>query len=220
MEFLRQNAQVISAFASTGSLIIWTVYAVLFYKGFKRQRSAHLYIHAAGDGGPSTECLIINLSPEPVHILCSIAVRGDEAIQVQAPTDEQMPLQARVKQGPLKSGGSFSLGSFADIAQALNNLTASDRDEPEQCLEIRVAAIHGASDQPVGAARGFLYDSESLEVAPNIPHTEQKRSRRAAREVKHWMEQCGSYRKARAADNDEIPEQKQGGRRQSGEGMG
>lgn len=208
-EILRQNAPILSAFASIGSFGIWFVYAVLFYKGFKRQRSAHLYVHAAGDGGPGTECLVINLSPEPVHVLCSIAARGEEVVQIQSAEDERIPLQSRVKQGPLKTGECLSLGGFEEIVKALDDLSGSKCDQPEQHLEIRVAAIHGASDRPIGAVRGFYYDTQRCEVTPDRPQTVQKRSRREAREVRYWMERCGSYRKDGGAGSDEIPEKKQ-----------
>jgi hypothetical protein len=198
LEALRQNAQVISALASVGGFLIWATYALLFYRGFRRQRSSHIFIHAAGDGGPGTECLVINLSPEPVHILCSIATSENQAVQIQAPDSESVPIKARVKQGPLETGESLCLGKFDDIFHSLLHPQEQEKEQEddanEQTLEIRVAAIHGLDDKPIGATRSFIFMRDKRCVIPAIPYTVQKRSRRQAREVKQWMEQCGSYR--------------------------
>lgn len=196
VEFLSQNAPIVSAFASAGGFFIWTVYAFLFYSEFRRRRGSHIFIHAAGDGGPRTECLVINLSQEPVHILCSLAASRESAVQIQAIGNEELSVKARAKQGPLKTGESLSLGKFSQIADEVQQLSgpSGNREASEQRLEVRIAAIHGLSDEPVGALRGFIYNWASSEVIPDMPHTEQKRSRRMSRHVRHWMEQCDSYR--------------------------
>lgn len=193
LELLRENAPLISALAGVGSFFIWFIYAILFYSEFRYRRSPHLFIHAAGDGGANTECLIINLSSEPVHILCSLASQDNVAVQIQDPAEQDLPIKVRSKQGPLDAGESLSLGRFESIAQALG-IGTRDSDKREQHLEIRVAAIHGLKDQPIGASRGFLYNTASSHVIANMAYTQQKRSRRGSREVKKWMEQCHSYR--------------------------
>lgn len=193
LEILRQNAPLISAFAAVGSFFIWFIYAILFYSEFRYRRSHHLFIHAAGDGGANTECLIINLSSEPVHILCSLASQDHVAVQIQDPAEQELSIKVRSKQGPLEAGESLSLGRFENIAQALG-IGSKDSDKQEQHFEVRVAAIHGLKDQPIGASRGFLFNTDSSHVIPNMAYTQQKRSRRESREVKKWMEQCHSYR--------------------------
>lgn len=208
LEFLRQNAPLLSAFASVGGFFIWTIYAILFYSELRYRRSPHIFIHAAGDGGSSTECLIINLSSEPVHVLCSLASRDDVAVQIQASSDQELPLKVRAKQGPLDTGESLSLGRFESIARELEDIADVVRerekrekrekreecDDDEQQIDVRVAAIYGKSDLPIGATRRFIYNKGSSRIIPSMPHTEQKRSRRGSRLVSQWMEQCHSYR--------------------------
>lgn len=199
LEFLRQNAPLLSAFASVGGFFIWTIYAILFYSELRYRRSPHIFIHAAGNGGSSTECLIINLSSEPVHVLCSLASRDEIAMQIQASPDQDLPLKVRAKQGPLDTGESLSLGRFESIARELEGIAggvgeSEEGDASEQQIDVRVAAIYGQSDLPIGATRRFIYNKESAQIIPSMPHTEQKRSRRESRLVSQWMEQCHSYR--------------------------
>lgn len=200
MEFLRQNASVISALAAVGSFFIWTIYAFLFYSEFRRRRSSHIFIHAAGNGGPETECLVINLSSEPIHIFCSLVASDQAAVQIQANDDKNLSLKGRSKQGPLGAGESLSLGRFDQIVQKVkpwsNHTNSSDTSTNEFKIEVRVVAIHGMSDEPAGAARAFIYNSATSNVIPCTAHTEQKRSRCSSKEVRTWMAECNSYRKA------------------------
>ncbi len=169
---------------------------MLFYSQFRRQRASHIFIHAAGNGGADTECLVINLSSEPIHILCSVATYRDCSVQVEAASDQEMSIQARSKQGPLETGELLSLGRFDSLMKELKSACGDSfcDDEEYHRLEIKVAAIHGLSDRPVGAVRGFVYDNAMLKVVPDMAHTEQKRTRLESKQVRRWMIDCGTYR--------------------------
>src|SRR5690606_34544068 len=176
LEILQQNAPLISAFAAVGSFFIWFTYAILFYSEFRYRRSPHLFIHAAGDGGANTECLIINLSSEPVHILCSLALHDDVAVQIQASPEQDLSIKDYSKQGPLDAGESLSLGRFEDIAQDLG-VGPRSCDEQEKHLEVRVAEVHGLRDEPIGESGGFLYSTASTTVVADLAAPTQRRTR-------------------------------------------
>lgn len=191
MNWLLQNANAISALASTGMLVIWSLYAWLFYQGYQRQRGSQLFIHEAGAEGPASTCMLVNLSKEPIHILCSIAARGDRIVQLRdtEQTEGLGPFQ-RNKQGPLGMGESMQLASFDKICRELDLTQESDDEQGFSHFEIRVAAIHGFREWPVGARREFRLDHRSSQIWPLQEHTEQLRSKRKAVEIRSWIEGC------------------------------
>jgi hypothetical protein len=68
-QWLRENAFLVSMAVNIGLLIIWTFYAILFYQGYARQRRPMLIVHLSNWFAKEAECLIVNLTREPVHIL-------------------------------------------------------------------------------------------------------------------------------------------------------
>ncbi|MCW8193799.1 hypothetical protein F6455_03235 [Proteobacteria bacterium 005FR1] len=190
MEWFLDNAQAISALASAGMLVIWSMYAWLFYQEFRRQRGSQLFIHEGGSQGPNATCMLVNLSKEPIHVLCSMAAYGDETVQLHdtEKTDGAGPIN-RTKQGPLQMGELLELGSFKRICQALNLPQSSGSDEISE-FEIRVVGIHGFREWPVGARRRFQIDHKTSEIWPLTERTEQLRSKRHAAEVRNWIASC------------------------------
>lgn len=193
MEWLNHHAPVISALASTGMMLIWVGYAWLFYQEFRRQRGSDLFIHEAGGGELRSVCLLVNLSREPVHVLCSLATRDGATLRLQDRTgQDDLSVSQRARQGPLACGEIMTLGVFEDI---YGELEGSARGEggahgelnETQLIEIRVAAIHGFRQWPVGARRRFRVDVAGKQVRPATTTTEQLHSRRDAREVQRWI---------------------------------
>jgi hypothetical protein len=191
MNWLYQHADVISALASGGMLFIWTFYAWLFYQEFRRQRGSQLFIHEAGAEDPNSTCMLVNLSKEPIHILCSMAAL-DNGMTVRLHDTEEDNTRGtiqRSKQGPLGMGQSLELGSFQRICKAMGlPREADDRDESE--FEIRVAAIHGFRQWPIGAHRRFRMNHRNREIWPLQENTTQMHSKREAAEVREWILSC------------------------------
>ena len=191
MNWLQQYANLISAFASTGMLIIWTIYAWLFYQEFRRQRGAELFIHEAGGGKPDSACLLVNLSKEPVHILCSLATRNGATVRLRNTQNlDNLPATQRAKQGPLQAGESMTLGSFETICRQLGVTSENSSSESVLVIEVRVAAIHGFRQWPVGARRRFRLENRARKVTPAMRTTEQLHSRKRGHEVQRWIETC------------------------------
>lgn len=189
MVWLQQHANVISALASTGMMLIWVVYAWLFYQEFRRQRGAHLFIQATGDRQRGSSCLLVNLSSETVHVLGSLAAGDDAVVRLRDLSGrDNLSAAERAMLGPLGAGQAMDLGSFDDIRRELDDASRRDGDTRETAvIEIRVAAIHGFREWPVGARRRFRLDP-SGRVAPEGYFTEQLHSRHQAREVQEWVE--------------------------------
>lgn len=191
MGWWQQHANFISALASTGMLVIWTFYAWLFYQEFRRQRGAQLFIHEAGGGEPESVCMLVNLSKEPVHILCSLATCDGATARLHDTQDhDRMSPTQRAKQGPLQAGESLTLGSFETIRRQLGIMPDNSSGGDATIIEVHVAAIHGFRQWPVGARRRFQLTNRAKKVVPATKTTEQLNSRRQAREVQSWLESC------------------------------
>lgn len=195
MQWLQENASLISAVASSGMLIVWTFYAWLFYEGFRRQRAAELFVHEAGGGTTGSKCLLVNLGKEPVHVVCSMAFRDGAAARLHDTSEERdLPAEQQTKQGPLQVGSSLTLGSFESICRQLDKVAEASTGPEAHVIEVRVAAVHGFTDWPIGARRCFRVDRGASRVVPTTHMTEQLRSRRRAREVQSWIDECHDRR--------------------------
>lgn len=189
---LQNYISLASVAISAGMLLIWTVYAWLFFQEFQRRRSAVIFIHEAGGGRPDSSCLLVNLSEEPVHVLCSLAVRDGTSMRLHLQDSSEadgLSVMQRAKQGPLKAGDSLILGSFETISRELDRI-APQTGRESQLIEIRVAVMHGFREWPVGARRCFRVEEETRRVAPTMSITEQLHSHRHSREVRQWLDNC------------------------------
>lgn len=218
MDWLVENAGIVANLASLAMLAVWTFYAVLFYREFQRQRTPFFVIHQAQGHGLDSTCLVVNLSKEPVHVLCVMLVlhttRGTFAQRlrnfrrVSRSLDSGVDVQTAIKQGPLTSGAFLGLGSFEAMldAAAEDVLRRSGRwgspgEEldlhelvPElQQVEIRVIALHGAHERPVGASRWFqvrVEEEDQVAIEPAVLLTRQMSSRSESRTVRQWLQDC------------------------------
>ncbi|MEX2494798.1 MAG: hypothetical protein WD448_01850 [Woeseia sp.] len=196
MDWLQNNAPLVSAAASVGMFVVWTFYAWLFYDGFRRQRAAQLVIHEAGGGRTGSTCLLVNLGQEPVHVLCSMAFRDGAGARLHDTSGgEDLPAIEQAKQGPLQVGASLTLGSFEGICRQLDDVARPPaQDDGGYLVEVCVAAVHGYTEWPIGARRRFSVDLSSSRVVPTSHMTEQLRSRRSASEVQSWVDECHDRR--------------------------
>lgn len=220
MTWLVENAALVANLASLATLVVWTVYLVIFYREFRRQRTPFLIIHQAHGYGIDATALVVNLSKEPVHVLCAMLVlhttRGTFAQRIH--DFRRMPreasstdVQSAIKQGPLTSGAFLGLGSFeamleAAIGDVLREFDSSDSGEAKldlslllrelRVLELRVVALHGAHRRPVGASRTFQLslDGEAVTVEPASLLTRQLIARSDRRTVHDWLQSCLPHR--------------------------
>lgn len=216
MEWLVENAALVANLASLATLVVWTIYLVLFYREFRRQRTPFLIIHQAHGHGLEATALVVNLSKEPVHVLCAMLVlRTARGTFVQQLHDFRRLVrdagsrdaQTAIKQGPLVSGAFLGLGSFETMLNAATREVlrhSEGRDRPDEDLdlsellrelhgvEIRVVALHAAHSRPIGASRTFHVHREGARVAiePAVLLTRQWTSRSRRRVVRQWLQDC------------------------------
>lgn len=191
MDWLRENAPLLSALGTCGMFLIWAVYASLFYLEFRRRRWPQLFLHEAGGGATGSTCLLVNLGREPVHVLCSMAAcDGVQARLHDTSGRDGLPSVQRAKQGPLEAGKSLTLGSFDDIRREIDAASNAPPEKRDYVVDVRVAAINGDASWPVGASRRFCIDVHGGRVMPQTPTTRQLHSKRQSAEVQRWVDGC------------------------------
>lgn len=217
LDWIIDNAALVANLASLAMLVVWAFYAVLFYREFRRQRRPFFVIHQAQGHGLDSTCLIVNLSREPIHVLCVLLVaetsRGTFTQRIRnfrrpgrgGEADGQV--QTILKQGPLTAGAFLSLGSFEAMLDAAagdvireSGEFGAPGTEPDledlvreiEKLEVRLICLHGARESPVGAYRTFgVQATESqVTIAPAILLTRQMDSRSDTRVVREWLQEC------------------------------
>lgn len=176
VNWLAGNTEVINMIANVGMFLVWLIYAQLFYLSYSRQRHPTILINQVQGYGLKSTCMISNMSMEPVHLECIIVqiARGDTTTSYNVIDQKPDPdyqsvndLQTLTHQGPLKSSGFTSLGTFDTmIRRALTEDdkmdTISQDGDFEKILtdvdsiEIRVIADYGPESRPVGARRRFI----------------------------------------------------------------
>lgn len=180
MEWLNDNAQAISAVTSTLMLIVWLFYAQLLYNSYVRQRRPRIIINRGLGNGQNALCLISNMSSESIYIQHVMAIlhtqensyRIDAAEYQEEEKGEQEDKSIRSHQGPLAPGDYLHMQRFADIADQIFTTWQLDDaiyDQPGLQLELRVIAIYGSEDRPIGASRAFHLNDPSTSRKALIP---------------------------------------------------
>ncbi|MBU2874739.1 hypothetical protein [Marinobacter salexigens] len=214
-KWIAEHHQVLSVFASFGSLVIWLVYAQLLYLGFRRQRSPRLIINRGRNKDINALCLISNMSAESVFIEYIIAKletsEGEITMDVtdfereysEGDDDDRPSLNVRenTRQGPIESGGFLHIGTFCELIHRLTrdeNLKVVD-GMPQGKLEftrltLSLIGIYGPENMPIGAERSFdLNVSENrLGLKPASWDTEQLASIRQRRKLRKTVEQLNA----------------------------
>lgn len=203
---LQNYAWLISIVLSFCTLVVWVFYAFLLHRDAQQQRLPALFIHQANGHGPVSVCLLSNLGREIVHVLGVIVVieaggrRYYKRLARRQAIDLKQVGHARVqdliKQGPLPSGYFLTLGTFGEIL-ALGDVDDDDEgaeDHPAltaiESLEVRVAAVHAAYSEPIGARRRFTVDTARPipRVLPATLLTEVLHERRDRQRVRRWLD--------------------------------
>lgn len=202
MQWISDHAQAINAIAGVLTLFVWVFYAQLLYNGYVRQRRARLIINRGQGKDIDSLCLISNMSAEAIfiqHIVVRIETTQEPLLldvsDYQQSNDDGQA-EYRSHQGPLSSGGYLHIGSFKELIQrvAEDHDIELDGHRPSgeltfKAIELRVIAIYGSEDQPVGARRRFILDDDgdACSITPAQLDTQRLTRRRDRRLVKQWM---------------------------------
>ena len=199
MQWLNDNAQAISAVASICTLFVWVFYAQLLYNGYVRQRRPRIIVNRGKGIGTDALCLISNMSSEAIYIQHLVAVLHTrdglyelDVVEYQQQSGDDEQSCYRTHQGPLASGDYLHIQSFGAIVKQLADHWQLDehvlkQQKPE--LEIRVIAIYGSEDMPVGASRRFALDLNTnplQQLTPLKVDTQRMNSRRERKQVLQW----------------------------------
>lgn len=185
---------------------VWLVYLHAFLREHKRHNRPFLIIHHAQGCDPGALCLIVNMSKEPVHVLCVVAevsgpeghVRRDVSDYRRFTPDDQN-VQAKLRQGPIQPGGYLTLGTFENIILGRQSIADNDEGSDDYLanlheatsLNLMVAVNHGPTQNPIGARRKFVVekdDNDNVIVRATGINTEQMIKRRKRKEVRSWVE--------------------------------
>ncbi|ERJ19674.1 hypothetical protein SSPSH_001444 [Salinisphaera shabanensis E1L3A] len=206
-EWINDNAQALSFFASAGTLGVWLFYAHLLYSGFRRQRQARILVTQGWGQQIDSVCLISNMSQEPIYIhSITMTIRAYDTEYTEAITDfdEAQPRDSEshpkevTRQGPLRVGEQMNLGTFRSLlrqtAKRHKDLSA-DESQPLHSLAVRnfkvtVVASYGPEGGLIGAQRKFLVRGEENQLMrPVAVSTKRMTRRRARQKMQNWLEQ-------------------------------
>ncbi|GHB23008.1 hypothetical protein [Salinicola rhizosphaerae] len=207
-QWLTSNSAAISAVTAICTLFVWLFYAQLLYLNFKRQRQPKIIINRGAGRGLDSRCVISNMSPEPIFIEHLIVVIDSDkgAISQDLIDLEQgnhrdtgegfSNLEEVTRQGPMLSGSYSHIGTFSDILDRVlryhqlsaGQVQVSD-DRTLRSLELRIIAIYGSEDKPVGASRSFEISASDSEIVltPKSIDTRRYASRLKRLKVRRWI---------------------------------
>lgn len=202
MQWLNDHAQAISAVASVCTLFVWLFYAQLLYNGYVRQRRPRIIVNRGKGVGTDALCLISNMSSEAIYIQHLVAVLHTpegayplDIVEYQQQSGEENEACYCTHQGPLPSGDYLHIQTFGSIVQQLARYWKLDDallQEQTLMLEIRVIAIYGSEDMPVGAARRFHLSPQAEPTRQLVPvhlDTQRMNSRRDRQRVVEWAKE-------------------------------
>lgn len=206
MEWLSQYSASITALTSIATLFVWVFYAQILYRNFARTRRPRIIINRGHGNGTSAYCLISNMSSEPIfvqEILTTLGTHSGEFVEDMIDCEVKPDVEANdgnqmwSRQGPMSSGGFHHLDTFENIIERIcraNGLQLRSRDHEEgvvpEFLDIRVIAIYGSEDQPIGARRRFSLHPDSHGQCLLIPtslDTKRYANRYRRWRVRRWM---------------------------------
>ncbi len=199
--WIGQNAQALSFFASVGTLLIWLFYAQLLLNTVRRQKTPRVLVNQGWGNQLDSVCLVSNMSQEPIYIQCivmrletddgdySYSVTDIDTTQVDDPGSETSKV---TRQGPLLTGHFMNLGTFRTLIRQVAQSAGlpcehkAVRDLGVRACEIYVISIYGPESGPIGAKRRFLLDGGET-IRPDMIDTESMASRRARIKMRQWL---------------------------------
>ncbi|WP_240724845.1 hypothetical protein [Onishia niordana] len=203
MQWLNQNSGALSAVTGILTLLIWLIYLQMLYNGYVRQRRPRILINRGSGKDLDSLCLISNMSAEAIFVQHIFAVlESEEGEQRLDVADQQQSWdyerQYQSHQGPLESGDFLHVGSFKDILAHFAEHSAPNAegqdvlsDRSFRALEIRVVAIYGSEDSPIGARRRFQLKpgDDACGITPDGLDTQRLTSRGQRHLIKQWMQE-------------------------------
>jgi hypothetical protein len=215
IEWLSDNAMLVSALASVMMALVWVIYAHIGIIGFIHSRRPRIIIDQTEDRTLDTKFVIVNLSEHPVYISCiMVAVErdGEETVRKVSTyhevknEDGETDLEnvsAQLQQGTLDSGQLFMLGDTDRLLEWMVHGDGWSQETPRrdrlyqslmeiESIEVRVLAAVGVEDRAVGSSRRFTVDHENGEVRirPENRHTRHLTGWRHHRTLQEWGEFC------------------------------
>lgn len=218
MEWLSEHSNAITAITSILTLFVWFFYAQILYRNFARTRRPRIIINRGHGDDLTSLCLISNMSSEPIfleHIIVTLHTsRGrmtNDMIDFEAdhrqdgPESEnssqaEQPKRAegmRSSQGPMLPGSYSHVGTFEAILKRLCTVhdVELERNRPVNdtafhFLDIRVVAIYGSEDHPIGAERRFrlhMKDDATCTLVPVSLDTKRYANRLQRWRVRQWI---------------------------------
>lgn len=195
--WLSDNHGAVSALASSLMLVVWLAYFQLLYLGFRNTQRASILISIAGGPQPTAECILANLSREPIYVeAVALSVEGEGGASVRSLSDLQMDatrtdVRSGAMQGPLGSGEMIMLGSFRDLLLRANC-------EQSGCVRFTLTAIgtYSGGDRLVAAEREFLLTDGILRSTSL--GARQLRSRRDRRRMRRLLRRSAVIDRASA----------------------
>ncbi|HET8789900.1 MAG TPA: hypothetical protein VFM75_01705 [Modicisalibacter sp.] len=188
LNWVSQHQAVLSVLINLGTLAVWLIYAQLLYFGFRRQRRPRVIINRGRKKDVDALCIISNMSAEAIFIEYIIAeLKTSRGTIVMDVTDhDQSNSQGNnagddakeqlgsvgeyTRQGPLASSDFMHIGTFSDVIQRLAKEAGIEmqgyRPKGElrfRSLTIRLIAIYGPEDKPIGSERCFNLNLEEDE---------------------------------------------------------
>lgn len=198
MNWLMEYAQPITAFATVGLLIVWIVYAQMFYQDYTRRLRPRIIVDQMSGPGTSASCTLANLSAECVYIECVLAtvfvddVEHTAVIREQGAisSSEQPSLQivSQMRQGPLGRGQLIVIGAIEDLVRDAAGQGGDEEAKSVRYLDIRVVATMSSEDNPVGAWKRFEISESGKRARALRLGTQQMHSRAKKREVLGWID--------------------------------
>jgi hypothetical protein len=200
MEWIASHSDVLNVILNAGMLLVWVVYAQLFFLSWRRGKLPVLLISATTTRDLQGECLVCNMAEQSCFIeAVGVCLRSDGS-------DEQTiflnDIRGRLKegeetgrldewtlQGPLEPGQMVSLGSFRELTVRTRNRTSEGFPGVDE-FEVRIIAYYGAQRRPFGAVRTFRIrgdDGESF--APGQHFTRHLYSGSDAEQVTGWLKE-------------------------------
>ncbi|QEA37764.1 hypothetical protein FGL86_00905 [Pistricoccus aurantiacus] len=205
MQWLNENSGAISAITGIITVFVWLFYAQLLYANYSRQTRPKLIVNRSAGKNLDSHCLISNMSSEAIYMTSVIGVVGvDEKTYVSDITDSLQGTQGSKDdsgistfQGPISAGGYYLFSKFRNIISFVldNDVKEQDKDgiscEEVDYIEIRVVAVYGSENKPVGFYRQFNLGKSGAEtlLIPDTFTTLRMPRRKEQKWVKTWLSQ-------------------------------
>lgn len=197
--WISANTDLLQVTLSLVMAVVWVVYLQMLLSSFLRQRRTKLMINQGAGVGLDARVFVSNLGFEPVYLLDAFLDVTTAESQWRAAitdrselSDDQLtnPRDA-TNRGPLKSGESYDIGSFADLIERARRQSDNGLDTGAvKAIRLTVVVTTAANEGFAGATRGYeiRHEDERVELHPDTVAARQIRSRREQRHLRRALE--------------------------------